>query len=52
MATLAALAGFAVAMIAEADREARSLRSPSLTSVASLPGSQRRMCHVAPPTER
>jgi hypothetical protein len=27
MATLAALAGFAVAMVAEADHEARSLRS-------------------------
>ena len=32
--TLAALAGFAVVVAAEADREARSLRSPSLTSLA------------------
>ena len=39
--TLAALAGFAVVVATEADRGARSLRSPSLASVASLPRSHR-----------
>jgi len=38
--TLATLAGFAVVTRARPNRGARSLRSPSLASVASLPRSQ------------